>query len=95
MINLSFLNAQRGHGEIVINEDDPAERKKLAESLIPLLRQGFQIFLMTGNEVDLGKKIVGYNDTTNEWLLKKGRGNQKKSAKDTKALAMAPMAGGL
>ncbi len=66
MITMEFLNSVRGDKPMYIEDGTPEERKKLAERLAVLLKEGQAIFLIQGNET---RRIVGYDADNNQWQV--------------------------
>jgi hypothetical protein len=66
MITMEFLNSVRGDKSMYVEDGTPEERKKLAERLAVLLKEGQAIFLIQGNET---RRIVGYDAANNQWQV--------------------------
>ena len=61
---MEFLNSVHGDKPMYIEDDTPEERKKIAEKLAVLLKEGQAIFLIQGDET---RRITGYNEAANQW----------------------------
>lgn len=64
MVTMEFLNSVHGDKPMYIEDDTPEERKKIAEKLAVLLKEGQAIFLIQGDET---RRITGYNEAANQW----------------------------
>lgn len=94
---LHILNTQRGHKkakEQLTIESPIDDRKKFGAKVKKLLSDGYTILID-------GRRVVGYDPKTNEWVTKavrkatpKSRKNERVPAKGTKADAVAPLSGG-
>jgi hypothetical protein len=95
---LHILNTHRGHKrakESITIESSVNDRKTLANKVKALLRDGYTIMAD-------GRRIVGYDPKTNEWITKAVRKPTEKKkkkmeripAKGTTANAVAPISGG-
>jgi hypothetical protein len=83
-----------------IEDVNPKERAKLAETIMNLLKEGHALFLIQGEET---RRIKGYDQESNEWLVL-AEPHESKIAKRGKAripidrssrvTAVAPIAGG-
>ena len=97
---LDALSTFRGHKPIIRIEDpsDEAARKKLAEHVTGMLKEGLDIFLVSGEEVT--GRVKGYDPEKHQWVLYEKSGRPRKSAETrvpaegTKAAAVARTAGG-
>ena len=96
LVQLDILSSLAGHekGKITI-DDDPAKRRQLAEKVTGLIKDGFSVFLATG------ERVRGYDPESNDWLVASStRANAKKgllervAAIGRPATAVAPIAGG-
>ena len=98
MITLEVLNVGQGDKEMHIEDTTPEERDKLAETVTDLMKKGFALFLIQGQD---SRQIKGYDKESHQWLLlsdaktsPKKAGTQKVSAKGSKAAAVGATAGG-
>lgn len=66
MINIEFLNSVRGDAPMYIEDGEPEERRKLAEKLTDLLKEGQAMFLIQGDQT---RRIQGYDEASNQWLV--------------------------
>lgn len=97
MIKVSTLCCKSGDINIETDENNPEQRKLLAEQIVGLLTKGA---LISVTNVD-GEtfRIFGYDAEKNEWLLNpKGKGtkkeNKRKPASESKVTVVAPISGG-
>ena len=90
---LDILSSLAGHekGKITI-DDDPSKRTLLAEKVAGLIRDGFAVFLSSG------ERVRGYDAASNDWLVASSDRQQKEPARmpavNRPATAVAPIAGG-
>lgn len=66
MITIEFLNSIRGDAPMYIEDGDSEQRKKIAQKIMELLKEGQAIFLIQGEEV---RRIQGYDEASNQWLV--------------------------
>lgn len=100
MIHSSTLCCKSGDITIKTDENDPKQRKLLAEQIVGLLIKG--AFITVTNATGESFRIFGYDADKNEWLLTpKSKGKKSKQqatatkpAADTKVTVVAPIAGG-
>lgn len=99
MVTLEALNVGKGDKEVRFEDVMPEQRDALAEEMLGLMKKGFAIFLVQGEE---SNQIRGYDKVRHQWtilddakpLSKKKSVRKKVSAKDTTVKAVAPSAGG-
>ena len=103
MIELVVQNVVRGDSPIVVIEENPEDRKKLADTVKDLLRRGHAVFVtqQDGEEVLC---VRGYDADKNEWMVddeppqgvvgRVKRAVKRVLATGTKAYSVTPMAGG-
>lgn len=95
-IELDLLCADSGHDNHIHIVDDEEGRKKIHEKILEMLKMGATIFLEESD--DRVTKIKGYDPIKNEWIvgnrIKRKGPDERVSASNTKATAVAPIAGG-
>lgn len=90
---LDILSSLAGHekGKITI-DDDPSKRKLLAEKVTSMIKDGFAVFLSSG------ERVRGYDPESNDWLVASSDRQKKEPARipavGKPATAVAPIAGG-
>ncbi|OGF63286.1 hypothetical protein A2662_03065 [Candidatus Giovannonibacteria bacterium RIFCSPHIGHO2_01_FULL_45_33] len=96
---VEVLNVMRGGARIFLREGNSlAERRKLAESIEKMIRNGHSVFLLKEGtksdsiEKEASCRIKGYDAETNSWIPQHGK--TRIPAKGTKAMSTAPAAGG-
>ncbi len=97
MIKVSTLCCKSGDINIETDENDPEQRKLLAEQIVGLLTKG--AFISVTNADGETFRIFGYDAEKNEWLLNpndKGvkKENKRKPASKSKVTVVAPISGG-
>ncbi len=97
MINVSTLCCKSGDINIETDENDPEQRKLLAEQIVGLLTKG--AFISVTNAQGETFRIFGYDAEKNEWLLSpndKGvkKEGKRKPASKSKVTVVAPISGG-
>lgn len=98
MVTIAALNVVKGDKEIYIEDTTPEERDELANTVLDLLKKGFALFLIRGEE---SHQIKGYDKESHNWIIlsdsktspKKAK-KEKVSAKDTTVTAVGATAGG-
>jgi len=90
---LKILSANRGDKEIFIDNDDPKDRKVLADSVDLLRKQGYSVFYRMKGETAF-TRVDGYDPELNTWILGRGKKAKMVPAVGTEATAVAPVAGG-
>jgi hypothetical protein len=94
MVTMETLSVVQGERKVVVDDDTPEGRKKLAKNVSKMLKDGFAVFLNVNGE---HSRITGYDEVKNEWILQKEHGQKKAkrvTAKNSKIDAVAPAAGG-
>ena len=97
MIKVSTLCCKSGDINIETDENDPEQRKLLAEQIVGLLTKG--AFISVTNADGETFRIFGYDAEKNEWLLNsndKGakKESKRKPASKSKVTVVAPISGG-
>jgi hypothetical protein len=66
LVQLDVLGARQGHQSetIQVNDDKPERRAELAKHLEKLIKGGFAVMLSDGT------KVVGYDASSNSWLVR-------------------------
>lgn len=95
---IEALNVGKGDKEIHVEDTTPEQRDVLADEVMSLMKKGFALFLIQGQE---SRQIRGYDKETHQWIVlsdptsaPKKAATEKVSAKDTKAKAVGQNAGG-
>lgn len=103
---VEVLNVMRGgtpvKPKIYVREGSEEDRRELAKAIEKMIRSGHAVFLLKSGTEDAVEKeadyrIHGYDPETNEWIVylpSSQKGKKRVSAKGTKALSVAPVAGG-
>lgn len=97
MINVSTLSCKSGDINIETDENNPEQRKLLAEHIVGLLTKSALISVTDASGETF--RIFGYDSEKNEWLLSpngKGRKmeSKRKPASKSKVTVIAPISGG-
>jgi hypothetical protein len=96
LVQLDILSSLAGHekGKITV-DDDPSKRKQLAEKVTGMIKDGFAVFLSSG------ERVRGYDPESNDWLVASSTRAVAKTgildriaAVGRPATAVAPIAGG-
>lgn len=93
MVTIESLNVGFGDKEMHIEDTTPKDRDSLAEEVMGLMKKGFLLFLIQGQE---SRQIKGYDKDSHQWLLLSDPKTSPKrtSAKDSKVTAVGATAGG-
>jgi hypothetical protein len=97
MIEVSTLCCKSGDINVETDENDPEQRKLLAEQIVGMLTKGALISVTNAEGETF--RIFGYDAEKNEWLLNakskgKNQGTQRKPASKSKVTVVAPISGG-
>lgn len=97
MINISTLCCKSGDINIETDENDPEQRKLLAEQIVGLLTKG--AFISVTHADGETFRIFGYDAEKNEWLLNPNdkavkKEIKRKPASKSKVTVVAPISGG-
>lgn len=95
MIEVSTLCCKKGDINVETDENDPAQRKLLAEYIVAILAKGAFVSVKMPDGKDV--RISGYDAEKNEWLLSskpKKKKSSRKPASGSKVTVVAPIAGG-
>ena len=97
-VRIDFLNVSLGDKEVFIQDTTREERGKLYETVSDLMKNGFALFLIQGEE---SYQIRGYDADSHEWILlsnkkatPKKAGTVKVPAQNTNVTAVGATAGG-
>ena len=67
MIEIDYLHTHKGHAKVIIDDDDPAKRADLAQTIIGLLKNGHAVFVEQEGETFA---IRGYDAVDNTWIVR-------------------------
>lgn len=68
MIALEYLSSIQGDTKIFIEDTSPEKRADLGREIDKLIRQGFEVFLVSEND-SLAHRVAGYDPELNEWIV--------------------------
>lgn len=97
-IALDVLHAQLGgRRALTVDDGDPEKRKELSKEVVRLVRKGYLV-TVGGTVRRPGKKVLGYDPETNEWLVaastKGGKEGRVSAKSHRRATAVPALAGG-
>lgn len=90
VVQLDVLSVVAGHASdiITISNDSPERRQTLSNSVLAMIKDGFVVMLNDG------RKVLGYDPVTNEWVLGPKTSSARVDASAEPATVIAPLAGG-